>query len=825
MRMAHKKGIFRITLQILFSLSLLSACSLSIPSWNIPPSTPPTAINNTQPDLSFTTVTFLTKPPVNGPKGNVTLEILDEVTGLAMNPQRYPMVKNEDGSFQLELLFPVGSVVRYRYLRGDFPYFVEYNSQGEQVRYRMAAINYPLLIEDTISAWTDFRYSGLTGTIKGQVFDSSTKAPFPNALVCVGGIQTLTASDGSFIVENVAEGIHNLVVYSMDGSFETFQQGAVVAANATTIALTPLTPSKFVNVTFVVQTPATGLQGLPVRMVGNLYSLGNIFAEINGGFSNVGARAPLLTNVAENAYAITLRLPSGFDFRYKYTLGDGFWNAEHDSAGGFVLRQLIVPPNDTTITDQVTSWQSGNAGAITFLVSAPNNTPIEDSVSIQFNPYTWTNPLPMWSLGNNQWLFVLYSPLNMFNSLQYRYCRNDQCGYADDLTTSGLGATGYTLVINEESQIRRDEINAWSFWNTTSTPTEIVAPTPLPRLKDFIRGIEISPNYNPTWQPYLFWGMNKIALLKANTTILTPTWSYTNPTTPVFEPVAGKDSLWWDNLQAIQTAQQSQLTVWLYPNLRHSSDIWAETHSDKNWWQNWFERYRTFAIHFADLASQTNTPALILGSPQTAPAYPDGVLPNGKASGVPNDAIERWRSILETVRQRYGGKVGWSLLLTDENPTIPEWVDMVDFLYIQLAIPSLYSSSLSPEERLNQIQDYMDSVLFPIRETTTKPLIIAISPPSTTTQNVLCPDENCLAIETLFPPLSTPEQFSVDIQIQAESYTAFLTAVNERPWIDGVVSQGFYPPAAIQDASSSIHGKSASDIVWYWYSGWSEETP
>ncbi len=56
--MAHKKGIFRITLQILFSLSLLSACSLSIPSWNIPPSTPPTAINNTQPDLSFTTVTF-----------------------------------------------------------------------------------------------------------------------------------------------------------------------------------------------------------------------------------------------------------------------------------------------------------------------------------------------------------------------------------------------------------------------------------------------------------------------------------------------------------------------------------------------------------------------------------------------------------------------------------------------------------------------------------------------------------------------------------------------------------------------------------------------
>ncbi len=823
--MAHKTGSHQIALLVLLSLIFLSACSIDLSSWKSSQSTAPAPITNNQPDLSYTKVTFQAKPPAGSPKGQITLEILDEVTGLAMNPQRYPMTENSDGSFQLELLFPVGSVVKYRYLRGDFPYFVEYNSHGDQVRYRMATVNYPSFIEDTIAGWTDFRFNGNTGTIKGQVFDSTTQAPFPNALVCVGGIQTLTASDGTFIVENVAEGFHNLVIYSMDGSFQTFQQGAIVAADSTTLALTPLSPAKFVNVTFIVQIPFSNLQGLPVRMVGNLYQLGNSFAEMNGGFSIIASRAPLLTNIAENAYAITLRLPVGFDLRYKYTLGDGFWNAEHDSNGGFVVRQLIVPSNDTTITDQVETWQSGNAGAITFLVNAPTNTPIEDSVSIQFNPYIWTNPLPMWPLGNNQWLYVLYSPLNMFNSLEYRYCRNDQCGYADDLATTGVQASGYPLVISSESQIRRDEIKAWAGWNTTSKTTEIAAPVPQTRNYEFIRGFEISPNYSPVWQPYLFWGLNKISLLKANTILITPAWTYVNHSTPNFEPIIGKDSLWMDSIQAIQTTQQANLTPWLYPHLHNSIELWSKPHSEITWWENWFGRYQTFAIHFADLASQTNTPSIIFGGADVAPAYPDGVLLNGEPSGVPDFAKERWNSIIDTVRQRYGGKVGWSILVTDERPTIPEWIERVDFLYIQLAIPPIYTSSLTEEERIDQIGTYLDTILLPIHETTNKPVVVAINTPSAKIEDTLCVDANCLTYSSVYPPISSPEQYTLDLQTQAEIYSAFLAVVNERPWIDGVVSQGFYPPAALQDASSSIHGKPASEIIWYWYSGWSRISP
>ncbi len=825
MKMANKQLYRSITLFVIFALLFLSACSIDLSSWGGTPPTAPVPVTNNQQDLSYTKVTFQARPPSGGPKGNITLEILDEVTGLAMNPQRYPMLENSDGTFQLELLFPVGTVVKYRYLRGDFPYFVEYNSQGQQVRYRMAAVNYPLFIEDAIAGWTDFRFNGSTGTIKGQVFDSISKAPFPNALVCVGGIQTLTASDGTFVVENVAEGIHNLVVYSPDGGFQTFQQGAIVAANSITLALTPLTASKFVNVTFIVQTPATNLQGLPVRIVGNIISLGNTFAELNGGFSVIAARAPLLTNVSENAYAISLRLPVGFDLRYKYTLGDGFWNAEHDQNGGFVLRQLIVPDKDSTITDQVETWKSGNSGEITFLVKAPNNTPIEDSVSIQFNPYTWTNPLPMWPLGNNQWLFVLYSPLNMFNSLQYRYCRNDQCGYADDIATTGLQASGYPLVITSEAQIRRDEIKAWAAWNTTAKSTEIIASRPQQRSSEFVRAIEVSPNYEPTWQPYWFWGLNKVNLLKADTVVLTPAWSYRSIISPNFEPLAGKDSLWLDNIQAIQTAQQANLTTWLYPRIRNHSEIWAEPHTDQVWWENWFERYQTFAINFADLAAQTNTPALILGGSDVTAALPSGVLPSGESSGVPEFANERWLLILDNVRQRYGGKIGWSISFSDDNPAIPEWIDRVDFVYAQLAIPALYSPSLTIEERVDQLKNYLDSVVMPIQQTIAKPIFIAVNIPSSPVEDAVCSTMNCPELDKFYPPMSSDEQTTANLQIQAEVYQAILATVDKIPWIDGFISQGFYPPVAIQDASSSIHGKPASDIVWYWFSGWAENTP
>ena len=81
-------------------------------------------------------------------------------------------------------------------------------------------------------------------------------------------MQTLTASDGSFILEGLPTGMHNLVVYSLDGSFQPFQQGAVIAPDSTTPAMIQVNPNTTVNVTFLVSPPENNLKGIPIRIGG-----------------------------------------------------------------------------------------------------------------------------------------------------------------------------------------------------------------------------------------------------------------------------------------------------------------------------------------------------------------------------------------------------------------------------------------------------------------------------------------------------------------------------------------------------------------------------
>jgi hypothetical protein len=58
---------------------------------------------------------------------------------------------------------------------------------------------------------------------------------------------------------------------------------------------------------------------------------------------------------------------------------------------------------------------------------------------------------------------------------------------------------------------------------------------------------------------------------------------------------------------------------------------------------------------------------------------------------------------------------------------------------------------------------------------------------------------------------------SLDLQGQTNAYQAVLTAVNDRPWLSGIVSRGYYPPVSLADKSASINGKSTADLLAYWY--------
>jgi hypothetical protein len=104
----------------------------------------------------------------------------------------------------------------------------------------------------------------------------------------------------------------------------------------------------------------------------------------------------------------------------------------------------------------------------------------------------------------------------------------------------------------------------------------------------------------------------------------------------------------------------------------------------------------------------------------------------------------------------------------------------------------------------------LDTDVQPFQSSLKKPVILAVAYPSA--DNAASAS---LPLSSLFQPGGS--QGPVNFQVQADIYQALLMAVNERPWLGGFVSRGYYPPVVLMDASASIHGKPAADVLWYWY--------
>jgi len=218
-------------------------------------------------------VTIPTALPENT---SLAVDILDEVTGLAFNPTRYQMSAIDPISYYVRVNVPLGAVLKYRYVRISEIATPEYTSLNQPVRYRLYYITGPAIIQDKVAGWIDAPFGGNGGTIKGQVLSGDSNG-IPGIYVTIDGMMTYTLGDGSFSISNVPAGSHTLVAYSIDGAYSVFQQGAVIAENATTPAVFQVTPAKYVKVTFDVVVPEGDYTNIPIKVIGSLYQLGNTF--------------------------------------------------------------------------------------------------------------------------------------------------------------------------------------------------------------------------------------------------------------------------------------------------------------------------------------------------------------------------------------------------------------------------------------------------------------------------------------------------------------------------------------------------------------------
>jgi hypothetical protein len=177
----------------------------------------------------------------------LAIAVMDEVSGLSLNATQFPMSARDSLTYTAVLPLPFNSLVKYRYVRRSASQVLEDTNSGAAIRYRMHLVAGPGDVQDIVSDWGDKSYTRPTGTIMGQVFNSDTGSALPSILISAGGQQSLTDSQGRFELIGLPVGTQNLVAYSLDGMYQTFEQGATVGGGATTVVDLRVKPSQIVS--------------------------------------------------------------------------------------------------------------------------------------------------------------------------------------------------------------------------------------------------------------------------------------------------------------------------------------------------------------------------------------------------------------------------------------------------------------------------------------------------------------------------------------------------------------------------------------------------
>jgi len=803
------RKIIIITLTMILVTSILSACSGFAQTPGSTLSFTETVENYPKAEVVFQV--RLPSPLAEGEK--LLLEVLDDVTGVYFNPSHYEMAKQNDQDFFVRLPLIVGEKIKYRFLRQNPQSIYEYTTLNTQVRFRMLLVNGPLVIQDMVAAWADQPYSGPVGRIRGLLIDQANNAPLPNMAVYAAGMQTISASDGSFILEGLPLWTQNVVIASLDGAYETFQQGAVISEEATTPIQISMTKRPTTEINFLVKVPDGFNTDLPLRLATNLYSLGYPETELSSGSSTVASNMPVFIKTSGDEYSLTLTLPVGADLRYKFTFGDGFWNSELKTDGNFVTRDLVVSGSTATIQKRIEAIQSPSKGEIKFNVSVPQTTPSNEQVSLQLNAFGWMQSLPMIKIGENQWTYTLYSPTHLLGNITYRLCRNNQCDNAiSDPTQDG------TVVTAPTPQVVTMSLTAWQYMDAAANPTSVdTNGGSLTPRTDFIAGFELTPHFPVSWKNSIGQGLEAIRGTGANWIIVSPTWSASSTNPPLFEPVPGTDLLWPD-LQALMVQlSANQLSPVLFPVMSDSSSIdqfWVNGKKDAGWWQTFYDRYHRFMMQNADLASTTNASALIIGDPNMNPAMNNGVLLNGESSNSPANADEQWSQLITDLRSRYSGPIIGVITLPSQTNTLPGWLKDVDALYVLFSPSLVDSGDQSVQAMVNTFGTALDTLVLPVAEQFSKTVIIGVNYPSSSETLNGCMDINAKCLEY---PSASLAGTAVDLDLQARIYNAAIIASANRTWIKGFMARGYNPVVVMKDQGSSIYGKPASDVLWFWY--------
>jgi hypothetical protein len=796
---------------------LLVLCLIILSACNLPSSlSPDGSIYNNVNDLATPPVIiqFQLSLPETAPEDvNIVVEILDDVTGSLYNSKLIAMEKQSDQIYQTTLSVPSGSIIKYRYGKVEDTITPEIVPGGEPVFYRLFYAHSNQTVSDILHAWQGEPFQDSTGKIKGTLLDSKTNQPIPDILVVVGGRRTFTDANGKYLIDGLGGGVHNLVFYAIDGQYQTYQQGALVEPGMTTPASVKLNSLPQVSVTFHVKPPNDAL-GAPIYLAGNLAQLGNTFSDLNGSISIKPRRMPTLTPNADGTHSITLQLYEGADIRYKFTLGDGYWNAEQNEGGGFRVRQLIVPSEDVIIDHTIQTWRTAGLEPITFSVSIPPETSPGDGKYIQFKAKDWTEPLPLWPLGNGNFLYILFSPLDSTQPIPYQFCRNEDCVQARDTGSLSFERQIEPTQNPQTITLTLDSWQNWHIFENNASVQEAYIPTKPASYGTFIEFTQIM---DPSWLSLFPQGIAQLDEIGASRVIFSPQW-FVKPSSPYLYPSIGQTPFYYELSGLLQRAEGQGFEISLYPQLGPYYAIenwWGSGSQTELWWEAFFDSYTDFILNYTNIAQQSGADQLIIGGKALLPTFVGGLLPDGSDSPALFD--DRWSVLINQIRTQYDGQLIWGTNTNLEMDPLPEFIDQFDGIYISVDSPLALGDHPSFEMVQAGFINVIDSQIYEIYRSTLKPITLALGYPAVENAASGCAllDASCYNDGLFHSSEITP--YAVAVEEQALIYNAVMPIVASREWISAVSIRGYEPIVAMQNGSSSIAAKPAFDVIQYWF--------
>ncbi len=771
-------------------------------------------------------VLFKVRAPANTPAGSVLNLILPDLVGGVAN-KTFILTGAPDNVWTATLPAPIGALLRYRYQRVTGPQAAgEVSADGTAIAYRTALVTGSIVVEETIAAWSDTPFIGEKGRLTGIVRDASSNQGLAGIIVSAGGQQTLTGFDGEYVIWNLtANTITPVTAFAPDGSFRAAAASATPPVNDAAHLDLSMAAAKTVKVSFAVALPLDTAKNAQVRLAGSALQLGSVFIVGPSGTVVAPQREPALVPLADGRWGTTLALYEGLDLRYKYTLGSGYLNGELNVDNTPLVRQLIVPADDLTVEDQVFAWHASIIAPVSFAVSVPANTPPTDEVTIQFNlGRGWLEPVPMWRGSPASWSYILYNPLDFNGEAQFRFCRNYQCGTADDSAMAGSNPAGYRFTPTLLPQAFQNTVTAWQWWGDSPSPNTVIPP--IPSHPGFQTGFELAP-WAAADAPALGMALDTIRTDSATWVRIPIIWDAPTANPPLISFDPARSPLKQDVIAAIKAARERGFKVALYPQMRPATDgvfagdinaYFDAGAKDSGWWDGWFREYARFIAYYADVAAFTGSDMLYVGDSTLAHALPDG-------PGAPADADARWRGIIAAIRKdHFGGVMAFALDFAGQAPAFtaptPTFLDAVDAIDVRFSAALSPSPTASLDELKANAAALFDSQLLPLNTQFGKPILITAAYPSADGGAAACVGiaaGGCQPVKNLAPDLPDTSVYPLDLNEQVLAYEALLNAVVTRPWVNGFYGYGYNVPVALRDKYFSPRAKPAEGLLAAWF--------